>query len=69
MQTVSEIRKVTGLSQDKFGAALGIPSSTLRKWEQGARECPPYVVDLIAFRVHNDPLFKGKNNQIKRGQD
>lgn len=65
MQTINELRKVTGLSQDKFGAALGIPSSTLRKWEQGQRECPPYVVDLIAFRVQHDPLFKGANNQTK----
>lgn len=57
MQTILDIRKSTGLSQDKFCAALNIPAPTLRKWEQGQRECPPYVVELIAYRVKHDPSF------------
>lgn len=45
--TFKELRKMTGLSQDKFANKYGIPSSTLRKWEQGARTPPPYVLRFL----------------------
>lgn len=48
------IRAETGLSQVGFGAALGIPRRTIEAWETGIRKCPPYVVELIAFRVQHD---------------
>ena len=55
MKTIQEIRKLTGLSQSEFCRALNIPAPTIKKWEQGQRECPPYVVELIAYRVMTDP--------------
>lgn len=59
MQTIREIRKSTGLSQTEFGKRLGgIPLRTIQNWEGGARACPDYVVELIAFRVQHDPAFK-----------
>ena len=58
MQTIQEIRKSTGLSQSKFCALLNIPVRTLQKWETGERSCPEYVVELIAYRVRHDPLFR-----------
>lgn len=57
MQTVQAIRKSTGLSQAQFCEALNIPASSLKKWEQGQRECPAYVAELIAYRVQHDPVF------------
>lgn len=33
-----QTRQKTGLSQEKFAAALGISSSTLKSWEQGTRK-------------------------------
>lgn len=56
--TIKEIRAATGLSQSKFCEALGIPLRTLQKWEIGERSCPEYVVDLIAYRVQNDPKLR-----------
>lgn len=56
MQTIQEIRKSTGLSTSSLHA-LNIPKQTLQNWEQGTRECPAYVVELIAYRVQHDPLF------------
>ena len=35
--TITETRHKTGLSQNKFAAALGIPANTLKSWEQGQR--------------------------------
>ena len=55
--TIKEIRTSTGLSQAKFGKMLNIPKSTLQDWEQGNRQCPVYVVELIAYRVENDPAI------------
>ena len=55
---VKEIRDSTGLSQSKFCEALNIPVRTLQKWEIGERSCPEYVVELIAYRVQHDPMFK-----------
>lgn len=48
------IRAGTGLTQAGFSAALGIPRRTLQSWEMGERECPAYVIDLIAYRVRHD---------------
>ena len=58
MQTIREIRESTGRSQTKFAAALGVPLRTMQSWEIGERSCPEYVVDLIAYRVQHDPLFR-----------
>ncbi len=62
MQSIKEIRRATGLSQGKFCEALNIPAPTLRCWEQGTRECPPYVVELIAYRVAHDPNIPKKED-------
>ena len=55
MQTIKEIRQSTGLSQGKFCEILNIPRRTVQDWEQGKRQCPEYVAELIAFRVEHDP--------------
>lgn len=51
---IRSIRAETGLSQVAFGAALHIPRRTIEEWEAGGRSCPPYVVELIAYRVQHD---------------
>ena len=63
MQTIKEIRLSTGLSQSKFAAALNIPVRTIQKWEIGERACPPYVVELIAYRVQHDPMFRKEETE------
>ena len=30
---------------------------TVEDWEKGARACPAYVAELIAYRVQRDPTF------------
>ena len=53
---IKELRASTGLSQTEFGKRLGgIPLRTIQDWEAGRRKCPDYVVELISFRVENDP--------------
>lgn len=57
MQTIKEIRQSTGLSQAQFCEVLNIPKRTLQDWEQGKRQCPEYVAELIAYRVEHDPTI------------
>lgn len=60
METIREIRKRTGLSQSQFCAALHIPLKTLQNWEIGRTACPPYVTELIDYRVRHDSAFGAK---------
>ncbi len=51
---VASLRHRTGLSQDKFAKALGIPPATLRNWEQGRTRPDPVAVSFFAL-VADDP--------------
>lgn len=61
--TIKEIRQLTSLSQPKFCEKYGIPLQTLRKWEQGYRSPPDYVVELLEFKVKSDT--EGKSMKSK----
>ena len=52
--TIQEIRALTSLSQPHFCEKYHIPLPTLRKWEQGKREPPYYLVELLEFKVMED---------------
>jgi putative transcriptional regulator len=56
---IKEIRKLSGLSQPQFSEKYNIPLPSLRHWEQGQRECPKYVLELLEFKVRED-LKAGK---------
>ena len=64
MDSSSEIKSIrlrTGLTQTEFGQRLGgIPLRTIQNWESGARECPPYVMELIRYRVEHDDSIPKK---------
>ena len=52
--TVKQIRALTKLSQAKFAAKYHIPLATIENWERGTRTAPPYVIELLCFRVTYD---------------
>ena len=52
--TIKQVRALTGLSQAKFAAKYHIPLATLENWERGTRTAPPYVIELLYFRVDYD---------------
>ena len=64
MDTSSAIRALrhrTGLTQTEFGQRLGgIPLRTIQNWESSARACPPYVMELIRYRVQHDDSIPKK---------
>ena len=60
---IRSIRAETGLSQVAFGAALHTPRRTIEEWEAGNRSCPPYVVELIAYRVQHDAIIPRRKSE------
>ncbi len=50
----ADVRRRTGLSQDRFAKALGIPTATLRNWEQGRTRPDPVALAFFAL-VADDP--------------
>ncbi len=51
---VQEIRKKTGMSQQRFCATFGISLGTLRHWEQGLRT-PRGTARILLKVVDNNP--------------
>ena len=44
---MKEFRLSTGLSQSKFAEYFGLPIRTLQEWEQGRRNPPSYLLELL----------------------
>lgn len=51
---VAAIRKAVRLSQDKFAARFGIPTGTLRDWEQG-RSKPDGAARVLLMVIAKEP--------------
>lgn len=61
---IKAIRLRTGLTQTEFGRRLGgIPLRTVQNWERGVSECPPYVLELIRYRVDHDESIPKKRGE------
>lgn len=48
---MKELRKKYNLTQKKLSEITGIPYRTIQNWEGGQRKCPPYILDLVAFKL------------------
>lgn len=51
---IKALIKSTGLSQDKFAAAYGIPKNTVHNWCQGINEPKEWVLRLLERAVRED---------------
>ena len=54
---ISELRRITGLSQRQFAEHFGIPVGTLRNWEQGISNPPEYVFQMIFTSIRRDKMI------------
>lgn len=52
--TFKELRQASGMSQSQFANYFNIPPSTLKKWEQGQRKCPDYLLELMKYKLENE---------------
>ncbi len=56
--TVKELRERSGMSRPEFAEYFGIPYKTLQKWELGERECLPYLLDLMRYKLEKEGIIK-----------
>ena len=59
-QSLKSLRslKRTGLSQDAFARAIGVPAGTVRNWEQGRKLPDPPAGALLTLVADPDRAFK-----------
>lgn len=56
--TIKEMRITSGMTQIAFAEYLNIPRRTIQEWESDRRTPPPYVVELINYKLINEGLIK-----------
>ena len=57
------IREKSGMNRKDFSEWLGIPYRTMQEWELGRRAMPEYVLRLIAYKVANENMKKGREEK------
>ena len=50
---VRELRELTGLTQEKFAARLGVTFPTINRWENGRAKPSPLAVEKIESLLHS----------------
>lgn len=59
------IRQSSGMTQKQFSDYFGIPIRTIQDWESERRNCLPYILDLMEYRLkHEGYLNQNKNRDI-----
>jgi putative transcriptional regulator len=61
---VREIRKRTGLTQEKFAAKLGVTFPTINRWENGRARPSPLAMQKIEELLRE--MGAGGNGLLKR---
>ena len=56
--TVKELRKESGMTQQKFGEYFGIPKRTIQNWEAGVNKCPEYLLGLMEYKLIKEGLIR-----------
>ena len=51
--TVKEMRESLGLTQDMFSKRYNIPKRTIQNWENGKRNPPPYVIEMLENAIRH----------------
>jgi DNA-binding transcriptional regulator YiaG len=51
------LRYATGLNRKELSEYLHIPYNTIRDWEQGKRAMPPYVFELILYKLRKENII------------
>lgn len=60
MPTIKELRTASGMTRQQFTEYFKIPYRTLQDWELENRSCPPYVIELIEYKLRKEGFMKGE---------
>lgn len=56
-----ELRRASGMTQQRFADYFGIPKRTVENWEAGVNKCPAYLLDLMKYKLENEGYFPEKD--------
>ncbi|MBQ2862498.1 MAG: transcriptional regulator [Oscillospiraceae bacterium] len=52
-----ELREKSGMTFKAFSDYFNIPMRTLQGWEYGERKCPPYLLDLMEYKLRCEKII------------
>lgn len=50
--TFQELRELSSMNMTQFAKYFGIPYRTVQDWNAGRSNCPPYLIDLMAYKLN-----------------
>jgi len=56
--TFKDLKSQTGMTQQQLADFLNIPKRTIENWDSGTSKCPPYVLELIEYKLLNEGKIK-----------
>lgn len=57
MNPIKSLRTASGMTQKAFSEYFGIPKRTIEDWEGERRKCPPYLLELMVYKLENEILI------------
>lgn len=57
MNTIKDLRIATGMTQKAFAEYFGISKRAIESWEEGRRECPVYLFELMKYKLEHEGLI------------
>jgi len=69
MMDVKKLRIMTRMTQRQFAEYFNIPKRTIENWEGGQRKPPPYVVELIEYKIRKERLGMLRLKEIDHGEE
>lgn len=52
-----ELRQQSGMNLTQFSKYFGIPYRTIQNWENGVRQCPEYLLDLMKYKLIHEGIL------------
>lgn len=56
--TIRDLITASGMTQRSFAEYFRIPLRTVENWSTGSRSCPPYLIDLIEYKLRSEGIIK-----------
>ena len=48
------IRQASGMNLKQFSEFFEVPYHTIQNWEVGRRQCPPYLLKLMEYKLKHE---------------
>ena len=56
--TFKELRQISGMTQKEFAEYFEIPKRTIESWDEGARKCPEYLLNLMYYKLVKEGKYR-----------